>query len=60
MPKGPDLAHVASKEGRNAEWFIAFLKDPKKDNPMSKMPPVGKNMKDEELKAIAEFLASLK
>src|SRR5262245_65190642 len=38
MPnKGPDLAKVARKPGRNAEWFIAFVTDPKKENPDSRM-----------------------
>src|SRR3954470_11624531 len=31
MPnKGPDLAKVAGKPGRNADWFVAYVSDPKK------------------------------
>jgi mono/diheme cytochrome c family protein len=58
--KGPDLSKVASKQGRDVDWFIAYVSDPKKDNPESKMPPFKEKIKPEDLKALAEFLASLK
>jgi cbb3-type cytochrome oxidase cytochrome c subunit len=58
--KGPDLSKVASKPGRNVEWFIAFVSDPKKDNPESPMPAFAKQIKTEDMRALAEFLADLK
>ena len=61
MPaKGPDLAKVASKGNRDAKWFAEFLADPKKDKPESKMPPFGEKIKGDDMKALTEFLASLK
>jgi cbb3-type cytochrome oxidase cytochrome c subunit len=60
MIKGPDLVKVASKPERNVEWFIGFVSDPKKTNPDSKMPPFEKQIKPDDLRALAEFLNSLK
>ena len=58
--KGPDLAKVAAKGDRDAKWFAEFLANPKKDKPESKMPPFGDKIKGDDLKALTEFLASLK
>jgi mono/diheme cytochrome c family protein len=62
MPnKGPDLAKVASKgEKRDVEWFIAYVSNPKKTNPEARMPPFEKQIKEKDMRALAEFLASLK
>ena len=62
MPgKGPDLAKVASKgEKRGVEWFISYVSHPKKVNPESRMPPFEKKIKDKDMRALAEFLSSLK
>lgn len=57
--KGPDLAGVGSRPGRDVEGIMAFLDDPHKENPSSRMPPV-KHLEREEMRALAEFLASLK
>jgi mono/diheme cytochrome c family protein len=58
--KGPDLAKVASKAGRNVDWFIAFVNNPRKENPAGRMPPFENKIKPENMRALAEFLASLK
>lgn len=62
MPnKGPDLVKVAGKgEKRNVEWFVTYVSNPKKVNPEAKMPPFEKRINDKDLRALAEFLASLK
>lgn len=61
MPnQGPDLAKVASKPERNVDWFIAFLNNPSKDNPEARMPPFEGKIQADDLRALAEFLASLK
>jgi mono/diheme cytochrome c family protein len=61
MPKkGPDLAKVASTPGRDVEWFIAFVGNPKKERPGAKMPAFEGQITPEDMRALAEFLTSLK
>ena len=58
--KGPDLAKAGAKEGRTADWFVAYVSNPKKENPDSKMPAFENKIKADDMRALAEFLASLK
>jgi mono/diheme cytochrome c family protein len=58
--KGPLLAKVASKPERDVDWFIAYVSNPRKVKPESEMPPFEKKISAEELRSLAEFLASLK
>jgi cbb3-type cytochrome oxidase cytochrome c subunit len=60
MGKGPDLAKVASKPERTVEWFIAFVSNPQKERPEAKMPAFGDKIKSEDMRKLAEFLATLK
>lgn len=60
LNKGPDLAKAGGKPGRNAEWFIKYVSDPKMSNPESLMPPFGKQINAEDMRALADFLESLK
>jgi nitric oxide reductase subunit C len=53
---GPDLTAVGAK--REAAWLKTFMKDPKAVNPQSKM--LAFKGTDEELEALAAYLASLK
>src|SRR5262245_30225919 len=60
MPnKGPDLAKAA-KDDRKAEWFISYVSDPRKVKTDSKMPAFEGKLKAEDMRALADFLASLK
>ena len=58
--KGPDLTKVASVQGRDVEWFIARISDPKKENINARMPPFGEKIKSDDMRALAEFLVTLK
>jgi mono/diheme cytochrome c family protein len=58
--KGPDLSTVAAKPGRDAEWFIAYVSNPVKVNPDSRMPPFGTEISAAQMRVLAEFLADLK
>jgi mono/diheme cytochrome c family protein len=60
MNKGPDLAKTAGKPGRNVEWFIAFVSNPRNEKPYTRMPAFEKKIKPEDMRALAEFLADLK
>ena len=56
--KAPNLATIGKEH--NAEWIIAQVKNPKTHKPESKMPAFGEKISDDDLKALGEYLASLK
>ena len=53
---GPDLTHVGAE--RDAQWLRQIVKDPKADNPKSRMPPFQGS--DADLDAMTAYLQSLK
>jgi cbb3-type cytochrome oxidase cytochrome c subunit len=57
---GPDLGKVGAAEGHTVEWFSEYVRDPKSKKPGSRMPPFGDKIKAEDLRALGEYLASLK
>lgn len=54
---GPDLTKVGSQ--RSKEWLSIQIKDPKSNNPNTKMPSYGQ-LSDDEIQAIVTFLSELK
>ncbi|HEV3143589.1 MAG TPA: c-type cytochrome [Gemmataceae bacterium] len=59
--RGPDLGKVASNPERNVDWFIKYVRNPKSVRPEARMPSFDETkIKDSDLKALAEYLASLK
>jgi mono/diheme cytochrome c family protein len=54
---GPDLSKEGTKH-RSAQWLVAFMKNPKSQNPKSSMPPVKGSQK--ELADLAAYMQSLK
>jgi predicted Zn finger-like uncharacterized protein len=56
--RGPDLSRAGAKH--TAEWLIGYVRDPKAQNPESRMPAYGSKIKEEDLKALGEYLAHLK
>ncbi len=60
MPRGPDLGKVGANPDHTVEWLVAFIKNPKASKPQSRMPEFGTKLSDDDLKALAEYLASLK
>ncbi len=59
-PKGPNLAHVGANPEHSVDWIAEHIQNPKLHNPRSRMPSFADKMSDEEIQAIAQFLASLK
>jgi nitric oxide reductase subunit C len=55
---GPDLTHVGSRLP-DVEWHIKHLRDPASVHPGSAMPAFG-SLPDEQIEALAEYLAGLK
>jgi mono/diheme cytochrome c family protein len=58
--KGPDLAKVGGEQGHTVDWFVAYVSNPKSQKPDSRMPPFGTKIQEIDLRALAEYLASLK
>lgn len=58
--RGPDLGTVGEDESHTVEWLMNYVRDPKAVKPNSKMPPFQGKIRDEDLRAIAEYLASMK
>jgi mono/diheme cytochrome c family protein len=59
MKRGPDLAKVARDPAHTVEWLMAYVRDPKSQNPRARMPAQNR-LSDEDLRQVAEYLASLK
>jgi len=59
--QGPDLAHVASREGigSNAEWHTLHFKNPRGVSPGSVMPSFD-YLSDAELEALTAYMLTLK
>jgi mono/diheme cytochrome c family protein len=57
---GPDLAKVAQNPEHTTEWLTQYVQNPKSMKPNSKMPAFEGKMSEEDLKALVEYLASLK
>jgi hypothetical protein len=58
--KGPNLTHIGSEPGHDAEWLAKFIRDPKSVRSDAKMPKFEGVMKDEEIRTLAEYLAGRK
>lgn len=58
--RGPDLGKVGDDPAHTVEWFIAYIRNPKATKPDSRMPSFEGKIKEEELRTLAEYLASLK
>jgi mono/diheme cytochrome c family protein len=55
--RAPNLAHVGAEN--NVAWLTEFIRDPRSKHPETKMPSFA-NLSEDDVKAVAEFLASLK
>ncbi len=58
--RGPNLSKVGADPQHTAEWLAAYVKDPKSQNPTSRMPAFGNRINDQNLQALGAYLASLK
>lgn len=56
--RGPDLATVG--RDHTVDWLGEHVRDPRSHKPDSRMPPFGGKLKPDDLRALAEYLASLK
>lgn len=58
--RGPDLSTVGRDPTHTVEWFMTFVRNPRATRPESRMPPYEGKINPQDLRALAEYLASLK
>jgi len=56
----PDLARVGADPAHTVNWIMEYVRDPKAQKADAKMPPFEGKIKEEDLRSLAEYLASLK
>jgi mono/diheme cytochrome c family protein len=56
--RGPNLAKEGAKH--EAEWVAAYVTDPKSKKPESRMPSFGNKLSAEDIRAVADYIGSLK
>ena len=59
-PKGPDLGKLGADAKHTKEWLIAYVTNPKAQNPQSKMPGFEGKIEQADFVKLAEYLLSLK
>ena len=57
---GPELGTAGAAPQRTVEWFMAFIRNPRSKIPTTKMPSFEGKINEQDLRALAEYLASLK
>ena len=60
MGNGPNLSKVGANPAYTVDWLVEFIKMPTTKKEAARMPAFGGKLGDADLKAVAEFLASLK
>ncbi|MFL5243911.1 MAG: c-type cytochrome [Gemmataceae bacterium] len=60
MQKGPDLGKVGADPMHSPQWLAEHVRNPKTHKPQSRMPSYAGKIKEEDLLALADYLASLK
>jgi mono/diheme cytochrome c family protein/uncharacterized protein YbaR (Trm112 family) len=58
--RGPDLSRVGAKPGRTIDWLAEQIRDPQSHRPDSRMPGYAGKISDDDIHALAAYLASLK
>ena len=58
--RGPDLSKVGRDPAHTVEWLMQFIQNPKSKKPNARMPAFADKLNESDLRALAEYLASLK
>jgi mono/diheme cytochrome c family protein len=58
--RAPDLTHVGADAAHTPQWLAEHVKNPRSQNPSSRMPAFGGKISDQDLLALGTYLASLK
>jgi cytochrome c oxidase subunit II len=59
-PRGPDLSRVGAKPSRTVQWLEEQIRDPQSHRPDSRMPGYAGKISEDDIHALAVYLASLK
>jgi mono/diheme cytochrome c family protein len=57
--RGPDLSRVGAKPGRTIDWLAEQIRDPQSHRPDSRMPGYAGKISEDDIHALAVYLASL-
>lgn len=58
--EGPDLTHAAKKRDHDEAWFARWISDPSRVDPTADMPAFEGKLTEDQLRAIAAWLAAKK
>jgi len=58
--RAPNLGKIGAKPEHTVEWIMELIRNPKSKNPKARMRAFGDSIKEDDLRALAEFLVSLK
>jgi len=58
--KGPDLSKAGADPAHTVEWLAEHIRKPQTHEPKSTMPAFEGQLKQDEIKSLAEFLAAKK
>ena len=58
--RGPNLSTVSADPKHTKAWLTEHINDPKSHNPQSGMPKFAGRIKDDDMKSLVDYLASLK
>ncbi|MHB8844613.1 MAG: c-type cytochrome [Nitrospirota bacterium] len=55
---GPNLTYVGSRRSR--DYILQQIRDPKSHNPRTEMPSFGERISEQDINALADYLAGMK
>ncbi len=58
--RGPDLSHVGADPAHTPQWLVEHVKNPRAQNPSSRMPAFEGRISASDLQALGAYLSSLK
>jgi mono/diheme cytochrome c family protein len=58
--RGPDLTTVGADPTHTVDWLVTHIRNPQAHRPDSRMPAFEGRMQPQDMRAVAEYLASLK
>jgi mono/diheme cytochrome c family protein len=58
--RGPDLAKIGSNPEHTVDWLVEFIRKPQSKKAKARMPAFEGKISEPDLRALAEYLASLK
>ena len=59
-PRGPDLSTVGRDPKHTVDWLVALIREPSSQKPNARMPSFEGKISPNELRELAQYLASLK